>query len=183
MDYKSIVREKFKDYPERLKHTYGVVKRALELGKIYDADLHVLEVASLLHDVTKYQNLSFHKKMIADDEILLVYPEAMLHAFSGAAYAESLGIKDKKIIEAIKYHIFGTIDMNLETMILCVSDFSEENRTFLASKRVYELSLINLKEAYLLSLESTMNHLKEKGIEPLNIQKETYLYYKKGEGK
>ena len=178
MDYKSIVREKFKDYPERLKHTYGVVKRALELGKIYDADLHVLEVASLLHDVTKYQNLSFHKKMIADDEILLVYPEPMLHAFSGAAYAESLGIKDKKIIEAIKYHIFGKIDMNVETMILVVSDFCEEGRKFPLAKEVYKEALNNLTNAYLMAVEEAMIFVVKKGLKPLDIQKETYLYYK-----
>lgn len=181
MDYKSIVEDKFKDHPKRLKHTYGVVKRALELGEIYNADLHVLEVASLLHDITKYETLSYHKKMIDDDEVLSVYPDSMLHAFSGAAFARSLKIEDEKIIEAIKYHIFGTIDMNLETMILCVSDYSEENRVFPAAKKVYETSLVNLKEAYLLCLKSTFDHLRKKGIEPLDIQKKTYLYYKKGE--
>ena len=147
MDYEKIIKEKFLNHPERLKHTYGVVKRALELGEIYHADLDVLKVASLLHDVTKYETLEYHKKIINDDDILLVYPEPMLHAFSGAIYAERLGIKNKKIIEAIKHHIFGTIEMNLETMILCISDFSEENRSFPSAKKVYELSLVNLKEA------------------------------------
>jgi len=65
-------------------------------------------------------------------------------------------------------------------MILCVSDFSEENRTFVEANEVYEVSLKNIKEAYLLVIESTLNHLKKQGIEPVKEQKEVYRYYKEG---
>lgn len=180
MDYKSFVEERFKDHPKRLRHTLGVYKRAIELGKIYGADLEVLKVASLLHDVTKHESDDYHIKMIDDEKILSSYPKPMWHAYSAAKLAEELGIKNKKIIEAINYHMFGKIDMEIETMILCVSDFSEENRTFVEANEVYEVSLKNIKEAYLLVIESTLNHLKKQGIELVKEQKEVYRYYKEG---
>lgn len=182
MDYKKIIIEKFKDYPLRLNHTLGVLKRAIELGKIYNANLKVLEVASLFHDYTKYESLEYHHKMINDENIINTYPEEMLHAFSAAEYVKQLNINDKRIIEAIKYHIFGKIDMSLEVMILVVSDFSEENRTHEEAKEVYELSLKDLKKAYLLTMKSTLKHLNKQGIKPLDIQIETYNYYKEGGG-
>lgn len=184
MDYKSFVEKRLKDHPNRLKHTFGVYNRALELGKLYNADLEVLKVASLLHDVTKCEKDSFHRKLIDDEKIILKYPKKMWHAFSAAKVAEELKIENKKIIEAIKYHIFGKIEMGLETMILCVSDFCEENRTFNDAKKVYEKALKNLKEAYILTVELIIEHLKKQEIKPIKEQTETYLYYKKkGEDK
>lgn len=183
MDYKELVKKKFKNHPDRLKHTMGVLKRSLELGKIYNADLKVLEVSSLLHDITKYESFEFHKKHIKDSNIIKQYPGPMLHAFSASEYVKELNVTDEKIIDAIKYHIFGKIDMSPEIMILVVSDFSEENRTHKEAKEVYKLSLTNLKEAYLLAMESTIKYLKNKGIKPLDKQLETYYYYKKGDDK
>lgn len=184
MDYKSFVEKRLKDHPNRLKHTFGVYKRSLELGKLYNADLEVLKVASLFHDVTKHEKDDFHLQLINDEKIILKYPKPMWHAFSAAKLAEQLGINNKKMIEAIKYHIFGKIEMNIETMILCVSDFCEENRVFAGAKKVYKEALKNLEKAYLLTIELIIKHLKEQEIEPLKEQIETYLYYKKrGEDK
>jgi len=178
MDYENYVKTKLSDHPNRLKHTLGVYKRAIELGVLYNADLEVLKTASLLHDITKHESDEYHKKTINDLNILLKYPKPMWHAFSAAKLAENLNIKNKKIIEAIKYHVFGKIDMNLETMILCVSDFSEENRTFKAAKEVHLLAQSNLTDAYLLAVKSTIDYLKKNKIEPITEQIETYLYYK-----
>lgn len=178
MDYENYVKIKLNDHPNRLKHTLSVYKRAIELGVLYNADIEVLKIASLLHDITKHENDDYHKKLINDSDILLKYPKPMWHAFSAAKLAENLNVKNKKIIEAIKYHVFGKIEMNLETMILCVSDFSEETRTFKESKEVYLIAQSNLTDAYLLALESTINHLKKNKIDPIAEQIETYLYYK-----
>lgn len=178
MDYREFVEQRLKDYPKRLKHTYGVYKRSLELGKLYNADLEVLKVASLMHDVTKHESDEFHEKLINDSFILLKYPKAMWHAFSAAKVLKDIGITNKKIIEAVKYHVFGKIEMNIETMIICVSDFTEENRDFLEAKEAYKIALKSLTDAYLYSIKSTMDHLKSKNIEPIKEQIDTYLYYK-----
>lgn len=178
MDYEKIVQKRLKDHPKRLKHTYGVVKRALELGKIYKADLRVLEIAALFHDITKHETDAYHQSFIKE-ETILSYPKPMWHAFSAAELAKNFGIDDERIIEAIKYHVFGKIKMRLETLIIVVSDFCEEGRTFPLAKKIYEVALVDLEKAYLMSLESQIAHLEEKGLTPINIQKETYLYYKK----
>lgn len=183
MDYKKIVYKRFENNPKRLNHTLGVLNRSIELANIYNANKEVLEAAALLHDITKLEPLDYHIKKINDEKIINKYPKEMLHAFSAKEYAKELKITDKRILEAINHHIFGKIDMSLETMILVVSDFCEENRTHKNALKVYQLSLTNLKEAYLLAMESTFNYLKEKGLKPLDIQMKTYLYYKRGEDK
>jgi|LSQX01.2.fsa_nt_gb predicted HD superfamily hydrolase involved in NAD metabolism len=182
MDFELLMRENLKDYPKRINHILGVKKRALELGKIYQADLEVLEVAALLHDITKEEPLEVQKKLIADSQILTNYPLEMYHAYSAAKFAADLGINDQRIIEAIKYHIFGKIKMNIETMIICVSDYCEENREFKAAQKAYQIALKNLTKAYLYSLKKTFQCLKKQNIKIHPEQIKTYHYYKRKKG-
>ncbi len=170
-----------KGHPERIKHTLGVRNRALELGKLYHANLEVLDIASLLHDITKYWTDSKQVEYINDATIIDNIHPAMYHSVSAYLYAKSLGVTNPLILEAIRYHMWGKIDMSLETMILSVSDYCEENRTHEPAKKVYELALKDLTHAYLYMVESTIQYLKNENIEPHIDQIKTYNYYlKKG---
>lgn len=176
MDYKTIMQQALKDHPKRIEHTLNVLDRALELGKLYDADLEVLEVAALLHDITKYYTKAEHLKLIKED--VSDYKTPLLHPISAYYFAQSLNIKDAGILEAIKYHMWGKIDMRLETMILVVSDYCEPQRTFKQAKQVYELAKTNLLESYLLSIKSTIDHLVNHNKTPHKEQLIVYNYYK-----
>ncbi len=179
MDFEKLMEERLKGHNKRIAHTKGVVKRALELGKIYQADLEVLKVAAYFHDITKYEPLSFHKQMIKNKKVLKKYPEEFFHAYSGAAYAKEKGIQNKKIIEAIKYHNYGKKKMNLETMILCVSDYCEENRVYEDAKIAYQIALDNLTASFVYMLKETLDYLKINNIKPLKQQIKVYNYYNK----
>lgn len=181
MDYKVIMENALKGYPNRIKHTLGVRDRALELGKIYDADLEVLEVASYLHDITKYWKAEAHIKLINNPSITNNLHEHMYHPISATLYAKSIGVTNPVILEAIQFHMWGKMDMALETMILCVSDYCEKNRTFKDSKTVYQMALTDLNKAYLHMLESTIKYLKKEQITPNQDQIDTYNYYLKKE--
>lgn len=178
MDYEILMKTVLKDHPKRIEHILGVKERALELGQIYQADLEVLTIAALFHDITKYYSLEEHCDLIKDKAVILNQEEFMLHAQSASYYALQFGIQNEKILEAIRYHIWGKEEMSLETMIIVVSDYCEKSREFTAAKEVYALSKINLKESYLLFLKESMKYLKSQGISPHKEQIRLYNYYK-----
>lgn len=182
MDYEQIMLTYLKGDEERIKHTYGVVERALELGKIYNADLEVLVASAYLHDITKLLTNEEHHNLIKDDELFNSLRPFMYHAYSGYEVAKSLGITNKNILDSIKHHMWGKIEMTLETMILCVSDFCEKNRIHKSAKIVYEKSLTNLLESYLISVEETMSYTISKGFNPNPRQLKVYNYYKEKYG-
>lgn len=178
MDYEKLLEAELAGFDSRLKHTKGVRDRALELGTLYKADLEALEVASLLHDITKCYSVDEHIKLIKDHKRLNILSPVMYHAESAYEYAKSKGISDPRTLEAIRYHMWGKEDMYLETMILCVADYCEPNRHFKEAEDVYQLALKDIKEAYLKALESTMNHLIKNNKTPHDEQVRVYLYYK-----
>lgn len=181
MDFERILLEKLGDHKDRIRHVKGVYERALELGLIHGGDPFVLKQAALLHDLCKYDTIESQVEMIDDLELVKKYQDTKVvyHALAAAAYVKKvLGINDPKVIEAIQYHMWGKPDMNLETMIIVVSDYSEPNRHFKEAKIVYECALKNLKEAYLLSLQFTVEHLLKDNVTPHIEQLECIEYYK-----
>lgn len=178
MDYEHVMRTRLKEHPSRIKHTLNVLEVAMELGKIYQADLTVLKIAALLHDVTKYDTKEAHLQLIQDKDLVKGYPLPLYHPLSAYYYAKSIGIEDEGVLEAIKYHMWGKINMKLETMILVVSDYCEPGRTFKTAKTVYTLAKTDLLAAYLLATESTIHHLLKNNKTPHQEQINVYQYYK-----
>lgn len=179
MDYKNYMMECLKDDKDRIRHTLNVNERAKELGIIYKADLNVLNIASLLHDITKNKSDEFHIDTISNIEFIKDTPKEFWHAESAKVIAQNIGIKNNKILEAIQYHIYGKINMSIETLILVIADYTEKGRTNKYSKDVYNLALKNLYEAYLYMQEKTFLHLKEMNIKIDQKQLEVYNYYKR----
>ena len=142
-----------KDQKEsRLMHTFGVIDTASTLAKAYQADIKKCEKAALLHDCAKYMPLD---EMIAICERNFVEindlekkKDSLLHAKAGACLAyEKYGIKDKEILDAIKYHTTGRPDMSLIEKIIFVSDYIEPGRDFsdkLPMYRMIAMADINL---------------------------------------
>lgn len=180
MAYKALMLKELKGHDKRISHTLNVVERALELGEMYHANLPALEVAALLHDITKYYTKEAHLSLIKDIDLVRDYHVDLYHPISAYYYAKNLGINDETILEAIKYHMWGKIDMRLETMILVVSDYCEPSRTFKTAQDVYDLAKTDLIQAYLLAVKSTINHLIEDNKTPHPDQIKVYNYYKGG---
>jgi len=103
----------------RWRHTLRVLSTAREIGLAEGANMEVLEIAALLHDVAKLDPRA--------DEIH--------HAVLGSQVAEDflrkLGIPEQPlqmIIEAIRYHSLDTHqdDLGLETLVLKDADRLDE---------------------------------------------------------
>lgn len=181
MNLVQLVEQKLAAHPKRFLHILGVKERALELQQLYGGDSMVIETAAILHDYFKFDAVDEQIKWIPDPAIIEKYATVPVayHAIAAAYYAKDvLKITDSRIFEAIYYHIWGKVNMNLETMIIAVADFCEKNRTFIGAKTVYQLALTDLQKAFVLSLEYTIEYLNQDGIPPFHEQLEVLEYYK-----
>jgi predicted HD superfamily hydrolase involved in NAD metabolism len=182
---KEIVFEKFKNYPNRLTHTLGVCDMAVSLAKKFNVSEEKAIIAALLHDICKYEDLDTMKRLINDDNIFNEFkntPE-IYHAYAAANYAKDvLNIHDEEIINAIRYHVTGRLNMTLLEEIIFISDYTEINRK-------YESCIIcrnelnkNFYNAFYLCYNYTIEHLEQNNKDVLKIQYQLRDYYKnKGE--
>ena len=168
----------------RLMHTFGVIDTASALAKAYQADVKKCEKAALLHDCAKYMPL---EEMIAICDRNFVElndlekkKESLLHAKAGACLAyEKYGIKDKEILDAIKYHTTGRPDMSLIEKIIFVSDFIEPGRDFSEKLPMYRMiAMADINLVCMNILKDTLDYLDSLNAEVDSLTRETYAYYK-----
>lgn len=175
----------FEDDSHRLKHIFGVRSVAVELARIHHANVYEVEVASLLHDVMKNASYEAQLDVIKDPVVIDYFKDVPVayHAAAGYYYAkDNLGITNPTILEAIFYHMWGKIDMSLETMIVCVSDFCEPNRIYPKAKEIYKLAKVDIELAFIEAIGSTIDYLRKQGVEPFKDQLKIYEYYTKKKG-
>ena len=168
----------------RLMHTFGVIDTATGLAKAYQADIKKCERAALLHDCAKYMPL---EDMIAICERNFVElndleksKDSLLHAKAGACLAyEKYGIKDKEILDAIKYHTTGRPDMSLIEKIIFVSDYIEPGRDFSDKLPMYRMiAMADINLVCMNILKDTLDYLDSLNAEVDSLTRETYAYYK-----
>jgi len=110
-ELKEIVKSKMS--LKRFTHTLGVVEMAEKLAKIYNADIEKCKVAALLHDICKEMDMEYIKNICKNNFMSELSEEDLenneiLHGFVGSYYVKNeLGIDDKEILFAIKYHTVG----------------------------------------------------------------------------
>lgn len=132
-DYYSLAEKTLSEY--RFHHSKMVAKAARELAEKYSADINKAEIAGILHDITKEEPKNNQLQLIEDNGIMLDSVtnsnEQILHAVSGSAYCEFiLGIKDREILDAIRFHTTARADMSLLEKIVFIADFISEDRTY-----------------------------------------------------
>ena len=158
----------------RLNHILGVRKMALKLAGDFNLDKEKVEVAALLHDYTKYEPLERQIELINDQYIVERFKDAkeIYHAYSAAnLIQEEFDIHDETIINMIRYHVYGRIDMNIYEKILVLSDYIEETRTYPRCVECRQL----LEEkgfdyALYFCIKSMMDYLISVGIKPMEEQ-------------
>ncbi|MFX3674448.1 MAG: bis(5'-nucleosyl)-tetraphosphatase (symmetrical) YqeK [Paenisporosarcina sp.] len=130
--YLATVRERM---PEpRYVHTLGVMETAIHLADHYGVSKVDAEVAAILHDIAKFSNPLWMKKIIQNEKmnpILLEYHHELWHAPVGAYVVRNeLGITNENILNAIRFHTTGRANMSPLEKILYVADMIEPNRRF-----------------------------------------------------
>lgn len=169
-----------KKYPKRFKHIKRVAERAKSLAKIHKIHLHKVLVAAYLHDITKKWTTKEHTTYLNTEEAKLYNNHPYyLHAASASKYAKkSLGIRDKKVLNAIYYHSTGRANMSMIEKIVIVSDMCEPKRKRWNPNKLFKIAKKDLELALVQSLHLKMQHFIETKKEPHRNLKEAYDFYK-----
>lgn len=117
---------------ERYIHTLGTADAAVELAHIFGLDGEKAELAGLLHDSAKcFSNeklLEIINKHLSEVEECEMLNYKTLHAPVSAYLAEhEFNIKDKEILDAIRWHTLGRLNMSTFEKIIFLSDKIEQN--------------------------------------------------------
>jgi nicotinate-nucleotide adenylyltransferase len=114
-------------FNSHLEHSLAVAELASRLAKKYGIDENQAYLAGILHDCVKYIGIEKIKTLITENNIEVFEQESQapktLHAPVGAYIAEhKFGIKDKNILDAIRFHTIGRCNMSLLEKIIFISD-------------------------------------------------------------
>ena len=163
-EIKNILSKRLNEH--RYHHSLCVADEAKRLALKYGGDAEKSYLAGLLHDITKNAPEEEHLKIFETFGIILNCVEKnsnkLWHALSGAAYVEFvLGLKDKEITEAIKYHTPAKASMNLTEKILYLADFTSRDRDYPDVDEIRRLVDISLDDALIYALKYSINDLVE----------------------
>ena len=166
-ELKEIVKSKMS--LKRFTHTLGVVEMSEKLAKIYNANIQKCKVAALLHDICKEMDMEYIKNICKNKFINELSEEDLenneiLHGFAGAYYVKNeLGINDKEILNAIKYHTVGAKDMTLLEKIVYIADAIEYGRNYPSVVEIREETFKNLDKGILMEIEHKEEYLESIG--------------------
>ena len=112
----TLIRSRLDDY--RFNHSLNVADSAKELAIRYGGDADKAYTAGLLHDVMKNASEEEQLGVLSEAGIELMPVERankkLWHAMAGAAYIKFvMGIDDREIIRAVRYHTTGRAGMSL----------------------------------------------------------------------
>ena len=179
--------------PSRKAHSLRVAETAAKKALQVGIDERQAVVASLFHDCAK--NLPENSPLLKGFTLDKKYgdvPSPVLHQFTGAYLAENIfGVKDKDVLNAIRFHTSGRKDMSELEKLIFLADMLEESRDF---DGVDELRACfwagkkagGLDECLEKALFHTVGYLQEKKADIYPLTNQAYAWIKnkrKGEKK
>ncbi|MEH7124065.1 bis(5'-nucleosyl)-tetraphosphatase (symmetrical) YqeK [Bacillus sp. JJ1773] len=159
-----IVKKQLTDH--RYHHTIGVMETALVLAEKYGANVKNAELAAIFHDYAKFRPKEEMQQIIIDEGMpkeLLLYNSELWHAPVGAFLVQNeVGIDDVEILDAIRYHTSGRINMTILEKVIYLADYIEPGRHFPGVDEVREIAKESLEKALIKSIQNTIFFLMKK---------------------
>ncbi len=155
---------------KRYRHSISTYHKAIELAKIHNLDIQKVGVAGLLHDYAKEEKYS-----VIDEIMKKHFPDknteniniGLFHGYAGSVLVqEDLGFTDEDILNAIKYHVFGNVEMNDIAICVYVADYIEDTRPDTHNKinEIRKVALKNLKKACEMTAQATIEYNAKIGV-------------------
>lgn len=171
---------------KRFQHSVNTAKEAVRLAKLYGADEQKAYVAGLLHDVAKgkcrFGLCALAKEYnVTIDEFETRNPELSHGKLGAMMVSKHVGIKDKDILSAIRWHTTGRAHMSTLEKVVYLADIIEPGRGFDGIEEIRKLAEKDIDAAMICALERVMKFVHSKGfaLHPKSI--EAYQYLKKQE--
>ncbi len=187
---KSVIKKvKKKIDKKRLKHSLKVAETAEKLAVSEDVNPEKAYLAGILHDYAKSVDKGKLKKLAAKslweiDRYEYLIPE-VLHAPVGAYLVKKeFSIKDKQILEAIRFHTIGSPKMDKLAKIIFISDIIEPNRKFSGIEQIRKSVKINLDKGIIKACNHAIKYNIEKKrlLHPNTIELRNKLLKEDGDG-
>lgn len=147
---------------QRFNHCIETQKMAILLAKQHKVDEEQCSIGGLLHDCgyafTYTEMLEMKKLYNLNVDELEESNVSLLHASISAAFVENnMEVKNKEILDAIRFHTTANKNMSKISMIVYLADKIEFTRNYPNVKEIREKAFIDLKMAILCILEKKIN--------------------------
>lgn len=176
-NYKNVIKKLLTK--RRYEHSINVSKVAEDIASRYGISEKKARVAGLLHDITK--NMSNDEQLDMMDRYNITMSASELnmdglwHAKTGAEYVqEMLLIDDQEIINAIRYHTTGRVNMSDLEKVIFIADAISEDRVYNGVDIVRKAVKRSLNEGLLAALSASIEFL---AINKKPIHNDTWLIY------
>lgn len=149
---------------KRFEHSLAVAEQAKHLAKLYGADPEKAYTAGILHDIMKDAGKEAQLQIISDFGIILDNVEKNLpgcwHAIAGAVFIEHiLGIKDRDLINSVRYHTTARAGMSILEKVVYLADFTSADRDYPDVGTMRNLAATDIKAAMKYGLSYTIKDL------------------------
>lgn len=118
---------------KRFKHSERVAETAVKMAEIFNADADKCFLAGILHDYSKYDDLSKMYRTVTAEQLdpeLLQYKKEVLHGPVAAAKMKNkFNITDSEVLSAIAHHTSGAKEMGIIEKIIFTADYIEPKRS------------------------------------------------------
>lgn len=131
--------------PHRFRHVLGVANLTAGIAMAHGReDIDTFLYAGLLHDCAKYMKydemLTFAKEHEIDVTSYLGAMSFQLHAVLGEYLAKTeYGVSDTNILNAIRYHTVGHLNMSFLEKCIFLADYLEPSREFPAKPSLTQM--------------------------------------------
>ncbi|MGL5972876.1 MAG: bis(5'-nucleosyl)-tetraphosphatase (symmetrical) YqeK [Oscillospiraceae bacterium] len=118
---------------KRFNHSLKVAEIAVEIAKRHGVDTEKCEIAGLLHDCMKENKSDNMLQYIDESDIILkedfIKCKQIWHGFAAGEFIkQKFSIKDIDIINAVKYHTVGRVNMSDVEKTIFMADLTSNDR-------------------------------------------------------
>ncbi len=168
---------------ERREHSYRVAKLAVARARSANISEKKALLAAALHDCGKYVDAGspllagfrFPRGVSAYE-----VPPPVVHQYTGAFLAQHcFGVRDREILDAIRYHASGREDMTPLGKLIYLADLLEEGRSFEGLEELRALFWRDLDECLLAALRHQLDYLKRGKMPVYGLTERAYLWLKR----
>ena len=160
----------FRVSAKRMAHILGCERMAAAMAARFGVDDYTVRAAAILHDCTKALSEKEQLTLCKKWNIMYDYGEAnfaqLIHADTGAETAKREFRMPGDIVDAIRTHTTGDVEMTALQKILYVADMCEETRRWPGVEALRALALTDLEAAVTSTMERTAAFIREQGKEP-----------------
>ncbi len=153
---------------KRYTHSLNVAEAAERLAEKYGADKEKAYFAGLVHDICKEIPHEEQLKMavaccqgmgITEQKIPALY-----HSAAGSWYCEHvLHVKDREILDAVRYHTAGRAEMTLTEEIIYLADLISDDRSYKDVNKMRKLAFDDIGKAMLEAVSFSVTDVIGKG--------------------